>query len=766
VNGSNAIANGSNAIANNLDTTLVVDVYENALRHYLFSYNPQNLPLSNQYLLMNGSNAIANGSNAIANGIDLVLGNALVNGSNAIANGSNAIANGSNAIANGSNAIANGSNAIANGSNAIANGLLDSNSNNTNAAVIIYETDTISNVPDTTFFLNSINGITGLTSGTQWIIPGCFMNPNFAVTYSPGQLQITPHPLIVRARDTTTEYGTEPSFEADLIGLQYDDTGNDIYENLSFYPGVSQQFQVADQYEIEPSLFSFHCECQYQPSNYDVSFESGTLSINPAPLLIQAYENSRQFGYPNPSFDVFYDGFKFNDDEYVLDSLPSIHCPAHISSPEGNYPIMVEPTTATNYSITVIDAELTIYPATNSCILDPYLQPGCFASGNTLFAENDWSGYDYLWSLPTPGWQIDGSNTNTFVNYTTGEASTADFYYIVYQHETDIEVFACHETITNICYPEYCTYPQNFWSDTTEFSCLGQLSINLLDSLLITPLVVGDTNLNRSVSIYSNEAECLINKLPASTSLSILPYGNVHCSNATGMAYLNGYKLNNELLANTIALALSLRNSPDLANLHITAPFLITSQATSCPNGSIILGSDAWFNIGLGVYNYLNPYGVASPNNTVADLLHLANASLASTYSVTPLPLSDINFAIQSILEGFSHCRILVGFDAGAARIAQPSVSNHIDENMLRIYPNPTSGYTTISYSSKLGQHNTLGIYDMNGKLILPLSEQISEQPGTNTLEIDCRNLSNGIYFIRLHQEDNVIVKKLVVMEH
>jgi hypothetical protein len=76
--------------------------------------------------------------------------------------------------------------------------------------------------------------------------------------------------------------------------------------------------------------------------------------------------------------------------------------------------------------------------------------------------------------------------------------------------------------------------------------------------------------------------------------------------------------------------------------------------------------------------------------------------------------------------------------------------TNELSKNDVRIYPNPTTGVLNIS------SHETAeaSLYTANGSLIETF--QVN-----NTKRIDLSNLPNGIYFIRVKTEDQVITKKI-----
>ena len=79
-------------------------------------------------------------------------------------------------------------------------------------------------------------------------------------------------------------------------------------------------------------------------------------------------------------------------------------------------------------------------------------------------------------------------------------------------------------------------------------------------------------------------------------------------------------------------------------------------------------------------------------------------------------------------------------------------------------YPNPFNPYTNLEFGiSNLG-FVTLKIYDVIGREIVTLVNEIKE-PGYYTTRFDGSKLSSGVYFYRLTAGDFVAVKKLVVLK-
>jgi len=738
-NGSRGIVNGSRGIANNHppDTTRVIDLFVGTLFGY--NTNSTEVDFDSNLLLMNGSRGIANGSRGIVNSEALVNGTALVNGSRGIANGSRGIANGSRGIANGE--------------------AVDSVSNN-NIAVIVHELD-LDAVEDTSvsFELFSLCGITGLTAGEHYIIPGAFPSSNFSVTYELGNLTILPYPLDIVAHDTFTTYGTDPVYTSEIIGFQYDDS---IHTVLSGQLNLSVNGTApldADEYIITPSGYFL----QEGVSNYIINYISGNLVVEPADLEVIVTDQVKKYGFEMPELTFNYYGFKYDDDESDLSILPTISCGATFSSYSGIYPIEACCGLADNYNFIYHNGNLNIQEAPSCSIIPPYYIPFCGSVENMLTAIAPVS-HNYEWNFYGTGTNFSNQNEIDLYYNVDQQGISGDFVFNVFAPITNWQVASCSLNLVNNCLQEYCTYTQEEWSDSTQTNCIGDTLVRLVPSLLSWPLSVGAGN--HVITYNEADSSCLISKLPSGNINAPLPLGLVTCDNATGIEYQispTNEKYKNNLLGQTIALSLSIRSNPNLGDLEISDEYLATYPATACINGLPASEYSSYFHIPISVLNQLYFYEY----NTVNGLLYLANNALGNSIQPGGPTHAEIAEAIESVLDGFHNCRILDGFYSGVpSRLADTSIKNNMDElNQLSIYPNPSSDFATISFSTQKGKTIHVELYNVSGKLISTLYHDEGED-GTRKIDINCSQYANGVYFVRLKNGDELNVKKLVIIGH
>ncbi len=85
------------------------------------------------------------------------------------------------------------------------------------------------------------------------------------------------------------------------------------------------------------------------------------------------------------------------------------------------------------------------------------------------------------------------------------------------------------------------------------------------------------------------------------------------------------------------------------------------------------------------------------------------------------------------------------------------------DFTLFQNYPNPFNPTTSIRYQVASIKRVTLKVYDILGREIVTLLNEI-KHPGNYEVKFDANDLTSGVYFYRLQYGNNFITKKFVVL--
>jgi len=97
-------------------------------------------------------------------------------------------------------------------------------------------------------------------------------------------------------------------------------------------------------------------------SNFTLSLDAITATVNPSPLTITANDTNKAYGAPDPTFTVSYSGFVNHDTSSSLVTAPSLATSAAPGSPVGSYAISASGGVDSNYTIAYEVGTLTVNP--------------------------------------------------------------------------------------------------------------------------------------------------------------------------------------------------------------------------------------------------------------------------------------------------------------------------------------------------------------------------------------------------------------------
>jgi len=189
--------------------------------------------------------------------------------------------------------------------------------------------------------------------GTYNIILRDGEDDNYDFILTNGKLNIVPRALEVTPRDCTRKYGSpNPAFTVDFFGFAEGQDENMVTE----YPVVTTQATERS----DAGEYNLVCKGGIIHPNYKFVYKTGRLTIQKANLTIKADDKERNVGEFNPAFTLTYSGFRNNDNEFVLEQLPTVSCNADIKSPAGTYPIVLEGGRDKNYEYQLQNGVLNI----------------------------------------------------------------------------------------------------------------------------------------------------------------------------------------------------------------------------------------------------------------------------------------------------------------------------------------------------------------------------------------------------------------------
>ena len=183
--------------------------------------------------------------------------------------------------------------------------------------------------------------------------PVTFSNNDMSFTVElPYEYTINPKTVIAHVKDATREYGeSNPEFGVELTGFV---SGEDqsVLTNTGSFSTTANLQSVVGTYDITLSGM--------ESQNYLFQYESGNLTVTKAPLKISVGDYTIKQGEPLPDFVATYEGFKNEETEQVLTTLPTISCDITNTDVVGEYPITISGADGNNYEIEYTNGKLII----------------------------------------------------------------------------------------------------------------------------------------------------------------------------------------------------------------------------------------------------------------------------------------------------------------------------------------------------------------------------------------------------------------------
>ncbi|EAQ03132.1 hypothetical protein OB2597_13348 [Pseudooceanicola batsensis HTCC2597] len=217
-----------------------------------------------------------------------------------------------------------------------------------------------SDTVDTVDLSSAGSAATATVAGSPYSIDGSNASgsglDNYNVTYVPGSLTVTPASLIITPDDVSKTYGQ------DFTPMAFSTTGLVNSDTVDSVTMTSAGSAATATVNGGPYSISSSSAVGSGLSNYTISYGSGSLTVNPAPLTITADDAVKFFGDTFTPTEFSVDGLQNADtvDDVMLTSSGS---PASATVEGSPYPISAGGASGTgldNYMISYVDGSLTV----------------------------------------------------------------------------------------------------------------------------------------------------------------------------------------------------------------------------------------------------------------------------------------------------------------------------------------------------------------------------------------------------------------------
>ncbi len=215
----------------------------------------------------------------------------------------------------------------------------------------------------------------GLPVGLHTVTFNYTGDSNYAAAAGVSTLTVTPAPLSEFVHNNSRNFGAaNPGFTGALTGVASGDT-----ILVAFTTSSTASSPVGD-YPVAATLTAAGST---NLANYQVTNTPGTLSIQPAVLVVTANNTSRSSNTANPTFTGASSGL-FQGDAVTV----TYRTTANIKSPAGSYPIVpiVSGAALSNYTLSVVNGELSVTTSGNALVIDVSSAARIYGTANPVLS--------------------------------------------------------------------------------------------------------------------------------------------------------------------------------------------------------------------------------------------------------------------------------------------------------------------------------------------------------------------------------------------
>ena len=200
----------------------------------------------------------------------------------------------------------------------------------------------------------SIPGTFPITGGT-----GSLLSKNYSFVFGNAVLTVAKASLSVMPTPASIIYGQRiPAFALSYKGFVSGDGPSSLQGSPSLTP-ASESILAAGTYPVKIAVGSM------TSTKYTFSLQSGTLTVKPAVLTVQAQSAAMVYGSKVPAFGATLRGFVNGDSVAAVSGTPSFECAVTAKSTAGAYPVTVTVGSlkAANYTFTFVGSKVTVTKA-------------------------------------------------------------------------------------------------------------------------------------------------------------------------------------------------------------------------------------------------------------------------------------------------------------------------------------------------------------------------------------------------------------------
>ena len=192
------------------------------------------------------------------------------------------------------------------------------------------------------------------------------VDADYTINYAAGALTVTAASLTITANNQSMLYGSGvPTLTASYSGL----TNGDTSASLTTAPTLSTTASAASHVSGNPYTITASGAAD---ADYTISYATGALTIDPAPLTITADNQSMVYGAALPTLTASYWGFVNGDTSASLTTAPTLSTTATTGSHVSGNPYTITASGAmdADYSISYVAGALSIDPASLTITAD------------------------------------------------------------------------------------------------------------------------------------------------------------------------------------------------------------------------------------------------------------------------------------------------------------------------------------------------------------------------------------------------------------